>query len=156
MGTTTGGIPYPDSTAAPNVPADLQALAEGVEDEFYTGGAYVTATTGFTAASNFTLTAVRYRIIGPFVELYVVVARTTSAVTVAAGNGDITNVDILSAIPAAIIPANTKYGHTGGTGRAAVYAMSSAGVVAIAAVAGDGTNILNGDSLSAAFLYMLG
>jgi hypothetical protein len=31
MGTTTKGLPYPANTAAPNVPADMQALAESLD-----------------------------------------------------------------------------------------------------------------------------
>lgn len=31
MPTTTNGLPYPSSTAPPNVPADIQALAEAVD-----------------------------------------------------------------------------------------------------------------------------
>lgn len=35
MPTTAKGLPYPASTAAPNVPADLQALAQAVDAQLY-------------------------------------------------------------------------------------------------------------------------
>lgn len=124
-------------------------LVVGVQ-EVATG--WVTSTTGFTAAANFATTSVRWRRVGVEVDLYVVMARNTSALTVAAGDGNITNVDVLTAIPAAIQPSVPQYGHSGGTGRALTGLVSGA-TVSIAAVAGDGTNITTSDSVSLAFRY---
>lgn len=126
-------------------------LVVGVQ-EVATG--WSTSTTGFTAAANWSLTSVRWRRVGSLAWLYVVLARTTSNLAVAAGTGDITNTDILSAVPANMTPASVQYGHSGGTGRVATYSLSSGGVMTVNALAGDGTVVsFTGpqDSISAQF-----
>lgn len=154
MGTTAGGIVYPDATDVPDIPADLQALAESVETEYTTGGAWVTATTGFTAASNWTLNTVRYRKIGPLVELYLTITRTTSAITVNA-SGNISNVAMLSAVPTAIRPTGTVTGYTGSTGRLACAALDSTGAMELSAFA-PGADWGSTEAGSFRFFYMLG
>jgi hypothetical protein len=156
MGTTAGGIVYPDATDPVDITGDLQALAESVEAEFKTGSSWSTSTTGFTLAANWTALTVRYRTIGPWVDLYLAMDRATSAITVAAGTGNIADVDVLSAVPAALLPAGNTVGMAGTVGRLCQMWMSSAGVVKLSAVAGDGTNIAIGEGLAQRFLYPLG
>lgn len=154
MGTTTGGIVYPAPTDPPDIPGDLQALAESVEAEFLTGGPWVTSTTGFTAASNWTLNTVRYRKIGPLVELYLTITRTTSAITVNA-SGNISNVAMLSAVPAAIRPTGTASGYTGNTGRLACATIDSTGAMELSAFA-PGADWGSTEAGSFRFLYLTG
>lgn len=106
----------------------------------YTGGSsdtgYVTSNTGFTAATNWSLGGTcRYRVRNGEVELYFEADRNATAITVGT-SGDITNTDILSAIPTAIRPANVKYWYSAGTGRLAHGSIGSSGVVTVAAVGG--------------------
>lgn len=156
MGSTARGLVYPDPTDPPDGPGALQDLAESVDAAYYTGGAWITSTTGFTLAANWTALAVAYRVIGPLVFLRIAVDRATSAITVAAGSGNIGDVDVLSAIPSAIIPSVSVAAMPGIAGRVCSFFMTSAGVVKLSACAGDGTNIGVGDGLSMMFVYPLG
>ena len=156
MGTTARGLVYPSATDAPNGPAQMQTLAESVDTTYYTGSAWITSTTGFTLASNWTNLAVAYRTIGPMVYLRIAVDRATPAITVAAGSGNLADVDVLSAIPSALIPTVSIPAMPGLAGRVCSFFMTSAGVVKLSACAGDGTNIGIGDGLSMMFVYPLG
>lgn len=156
MGTTARGLVYPDPTDPPDGPGNLQDLAESVDAAYYTGGAWITSTTGFTLASNWTALAVAYRVIGPLVFLRIAADRATSAITVAAGNGNIADVAVLSAIPSAIIPTVTVAAMPGHAGRVCSFLLTSAGAISLSACAGDGTNVLVGDGISAMFVYPLG
>lgn len=154
MGTTPSGLYYPDATDTPDIPADLQTSMESVDD-LINSGSWVTATTGFTAASNWTLGSVRYRILlGLLVDLFVTATRATSAITVAAGDGDIANVDVYSAVPSAIVPAQQAYGQPG-QGRLYGAVVTTGGVIRLTAVNAGGVNVAIGDVFSARFLYPL-
>lgn len=120
-------------------------LVVGVQ-EVATG--WVTSTTGFTAATNWSVTSVRYRRVGNDVTLYVVAGRTTVDLTIAAGSGDITNVDVLSATPTSIRPAQPQYLYSGSTGRTLTGYIAADGTAGISNVAGDGTNITTANSVS--------
>lgn len=52
MGTTPRGFPYPAATAAPDVPADLQALAEAIDDEFDDTGIWTTFVASLSAVTT--------------------------------------------------------------------------------------------------------
>lgn len=154
MGTTSGGIVYPDPTDVPDVPADLQALAESVETEFLTGGAWSTSTTGFTAASPWTLNSVRYRVVGAVCELAWTITRTTSVITASATSNIAANA-MLSAIPAAIRPSGTAMAYSGAAGRVAMASVNSDGTVSLEGFAGTSDW---GSTESAGFraVYLLG
>lgn len=140
MGTTPGGIVYPDPTDAPDVPADLQALAESVETEFLTGGAWSTSVTGFTAATNFTLSSVKWRVVGPLCQLYVRVGHPSGTITAAATDSDVTNTDILSAIPVALTPTSEAVlvgpADSSNTSRNIVAVVTTGGKIVLVAMTG--------------------
>lgn len=135
MPSTPGGLVYPSPTDAPDGPAQLQALAESVEDVYTTGAAWITATTGFTLAANWDTLSVRYRVVGPHVALFIGFRRITSVITTnTAGNPN--NVTILSAIPAAIRPAQAQSVGSGAAGRLGSFTINSDGTVDICAFGG--------------------
>lgn len=63
MPTTANGLVYPSTSAAPNVPADIQALAASVDAQYGTATDY-TPTLGFT---NTTATVAKYQKVGDIV-----------------------------------------------------------------------------------------
>lgn len=149
MPSTPGGIVYPLSTDPPNGAAQMQALAESAE----TGNPWVTS--GFVVAANWTLSAFRIRRIGALVFLRLDVVRAVSAVTVAAGTGDIANLK-LGDLPAGYWPAQTQALAPGPAGRVAGCYVQADGSVILSAVAGDGANIIVGDTISTGGCYVLG
>lgn len=151
MGTTTGGIIYPDDTDAPDIPADLQTLAESVE----AGNAWVTAAASFTAAVNWTTTSFRIKRVGAIVFVHVQVTRATTALTVAAGSGDLANVK-LGDLPAGYAPAQNQHLVSGQFGRVTTGYVDTSGAVYLGAVAGDGTNVAVGDVITLGGCYVLG
>lgn len=135
---------YVDATVwCAQIPGDLFVV--GVQEPA-TG--WSTVTTEFTAATNWSLTSARWRRQGTDADLTVVLARTTSALAVGAGDGNISNVDVLNVIPIQMIPKVTSYAVAASTGRTLTAAIATNGVVSITSVAGDGTNIIVGESIS--------
>lgn len=154
MPSTPTGLVYPSSTDAPDGPAQLQALAESIDDAYYDGAAWVTATTGFTLGSNFDTLAVRYKVTGPHVALFVSFRRITSAITTnTAGNPN--NVQVLAAIPSAIRPAQAQSIGSGATGRLAAFSINSDGTVDLCAFGGSIDWAIN-ESGSMNGAYLLG
>lgn len=148
---TPGGLDYPASSDIPDGATQIQALAESIE----AGNAYVTS--GFAAASGFSLVSAWYKRNGPVVEIFVDVTKTGSAVVVAAGDGDIVNVTIATA-PSAVWPtSHPRLLHSGHTGRVAVGEIDTSGNITLGAVAGDGTNIaVTTDHINLYGCYLLG
>lgn len=141
MPTSSGGIVYPSDTDDPDVPGDLQALAESID-----AGVPV-VTSGFTIASGWTLTQYRFKRMGAFAHVRLDVVKATSAITVAAGSGDIANVKI-GDVPAGHYPSFTAGLGPGPAGRVASGFIQTDGQVYLNAVAGDGTNVQVGDTIS--------
>lgn len=148
MPTTPGGLIYPSPTDNPDVPADMQALAESVE----AGNAWVT--TGFTAATNFTLSGTsRIRRVGSVCFVYLKVIRATSAISVAV-DGECTNTACAN-IPSGYAPAFSQVLGSGDTGRLASFYVTPAGSLTLAATT-PGSNIAIGDTLTIGGCYLLG
>lgn len=118
-------------------------LVLGVQE---TATGWVTSTTGFTAASNFTTTSVRHRVVGNEVDLVFVMTRATSGLAIPA-DGDVSNTALLTAIPAALTPTVTSYWNAGasGAGRLGSGTITSSGTVNISALSGGGTTLAIGD-----------
>lgn len=152
MGTTTGGIVYPSSTDDPDVPADMQALAESIE----TGNAWLTS--GFTAATGWSVSTFRLKRNGSLCYVRLNLSRTGTAITVAAGAGDISDTK-LGDMPAGYWPASGGGSQAlgpGTAGRLAVGYIQTDGQTFLSAVAGDGTNIATSDTISLSGVVFLG
>lgn len=150
MPDTPYGLAYPAPTDAPDIPGDMQALAESIEAALVDGGAWSTDTTGFSASSNWTVDSVRHRVVANRVDLYVQMTRSSTAATVNASTGNMGNVDVCT-VPSALRPAQTAYGVSGQQGRGAWYSLDSSGVLSLNAA--NGTNNVQSESLSASFSY---
>ena len=151
MGSTAGGLAFPDAADPVDVAGDIEALANSIK----AGTAWVTSTTGFAGGTGWTLTAVRYRRMGPLVWLRILVTRSGSAITVGAGSGDITNV-VVATVPASLYPTQTIGMGQSAAGRVAAGFLDTSGNVTLNAVAGDGTNIATSDTIDLECFYPLG
>lgn len=150
MAVTPGGIVTPAATDDPDIPGDLATMAASIE----AGLAWVT--TGFTVTAGvWTLTTFRVRRVGSLCFLRVDVTKATSAITVAAGGGDIAN-SVLGVVPGLYVPAFSQGLQAGPIGRGAFGFIDSGGNVTLSAVAGDGTNIAVGDPIGLGGCYVLG
>lgn len=148
MPNTLGGIYYPLSTDPPDGATQMQQLAESVE----TGNAAITS--GFVAAANWSVSAFRAQRRGPLVQIFIHVVRTTSALTVVAGSGDIAQV-LIGSLPAGYWPLSNAPLSTVTFGRAATGYAGVNGDVFLAAVAGDGTNIATTDPITLGGVYFV-
>lgn len=149
MPTTGGGIAYPSPTDVPDVPTDLQELANSIE----AGNPVVT--TGFVVAANWTLNSFRIQRRGGLIAVAVQVTRTVAALSVPAGTGDVANV-LWGTLPAGYWPAFTQPLCSSSTGRVtAGFVQASDGGIYHSAFAGDGTNVIVGDSLSLGGVFFL-
>lgn len=151
MAVTPGGIITPAATDDPDVPGDLATMAASIE----TGLPWVTTPASFTPAANWSTTSFRIKRVMSFVFLHVQVTRTTSALTVAAGSGDLANVK-LGDLPAGYAPAFNQHLFSGQFGRLASGYVDTSGAVFLGAVGGDGTNVAVGDVLTLGGPYVLG
>src|SRR4051794_35389241 len=64
MPNTTHGLPYSTVADPPNGPAQIQALAEGVDTKLLTGGKSIIATTETTTSASYTLLTTPDRVSG--------------------------------------------------------------------------------------------
>lgn len=120
---------------------------------------WVTDLDGFTAAANFTLEAVRYRILGDWVSLDCSMTRITSTLTNNT-DGNPTNTSILSAIPAAIIPAQNQSisgpgADTSISSRMFGMSINADGTVSLLAMGGT-TNLAINERVTFGGAYLLG
>lgn len=117
MPTTTRGLWYPDSAAAVRPWEDFQQLAESVDAAIDDVAALTAAvTTGFTAATGFSVNAASYMLVGPEqVYLDVHINRTGASMSAASSSGNIPDTDLVT-IPAAARPARTIYGSYSSSG----------------------------------------
>lgn len=147
MATTPRGLPYPASTDTPDVPADIQALAEAMEDVFdnqpycsvQNNTTQSISTASWTAATFDTDNSDAYsmhstssntsRIIAPAAGLYIVTANFAFA-----SNGTGTRKAQLRKNAAGVSTSGTSLGHTGGAPQTALqYFGSISAIVQLAA-----------------------
>ena len=154
---TGGGIVYPSPTDDPNVPQDLQAMAESIE------AGLTRITTGFTVGTGWSLTSFSAKRVGAFVAVRVLVARTGAAITVGtsdAAQGVLSAVSALGTMPAGYIPSAVAGLNQAGNGRAGAGGyIDTSGVVtlqSIGAVPGASTpNVVTGTTISLGGVYLL-
>lgn len=106
-----------------------------------------------TNATGWSITAAIGRIWGPIAALRIAFTRTGSALTVAA-DGNITNVDIGTALPTAYRPIYAQSLNAYSTGRLLSVILGATGDVTLAAVTG-GASIATSDTHSAVGLYFV-
>lgn len=154
MPSTPGGLVWPDSTAVPNVPADLQELAESVE----TGLTRIT--TGFAIAGGWSLTSFAAKRVGGLCWLRVIANRTGAAIDVSAVDittGSFVGV-LVGTMPSGYIPVFTCGLTHGGTGRASFGYIDSVGGVYVQSVvtnSGADTNLVTGTNISLGGMFPL-
>jgi len=107
-----------------------------------------------TASTGWTVDSQQARKFGPFIWLYLAITRTGAAISVG-GTGNITNVNICTLGTAwrPMAAGNALSLTSASTGRAAMFALTSAGVVSIAAVGGT-SDCASGEQWSLSGMYM--
>ncbi len=97
-------LPFPGTSAAPNVPADMQALA----DRLHTFLTTSEAASGITAATGWSINApTTLRRFGPIVYLTLEVTYTAATAIASGTNNNITNTHVAT-LPAGFRPAGTN------------------------------------------------
>jgi len=155
---TGGGIVYPSPTDDPNVPQDLQAMAESIE-----AGLARISGAAFAVGTGWSLTSFSAKRVGAFVAVRVLVARTGAAITVGtsdAAQGVLSAVSALGTMPAGYIPSAVAGLNQAGNGRAGAGGyIDTSGVVtlqSIGAVPGASTpNVVTGTTISLGGVYLL-
>lgn len=109
--TTKLQLPYPSLSSAPNVPQDIQALAQKIEDNSTTAWTTLTLASGFTNWTGTTGPAPAYRIVGTKVQIIFWVQKTSGSFTV----GTDAVICAAGALPVAARPVNRnvlRWGHS--------------------------------------------